>query len=384
MITFFVCNLQVVGSKGNRNSGWIGGGFAVNGTVNTLVLPVNYSWNIFDQEPYSVNNKAFNDGTGTVQATDTTANIGGAGCTLSATAIRLGAEASGIDYSNRYIKLTSGACMNRWTKITSYSGASYDGLVLTGSSTTVLKLPDDAFASTAANYFVGATVCIVSGTGSSSCRVAASSIGTAGLKSVTVSPAFTAVDATSRVRINGITKCATLPATWTDGSAGCVAAAGDTYKIMGGWRLVVTDGTCAGQYSRLANFQPYATGGGVVTLDKPFSNTPQTNGDGPFGETVGDFGEGWNFNACTGPDNTTKYALVPERKAPGCIDSMDDSFRVRWAGFVMPSSTTQYTFQTIMPGANNGLERIRLWVDNVLLIDQVRLILILDDFFHVD
>ena len=366
--------MQVVGSKGNRNSGWIGGGFAVNGTATTLVLPVNYSWNIFDQEPYSVNNKAHNDGTGTVQASDVTANIGGAsGCTLSATTVRLGPEASGIDgdYTNRYIKFTSGVCNNRWTKISSYSGASYIGFINGASSTTNLSLPDIG-TSNVNNYYAGATLCIVAGPVSGACRTVNSSVGTLGAKSIIVSAPFPSLpNSTSYVRINGATKCATLPATWSDGSAGCTSSAGDKYKLMGGWRLVVTNGTCAGQYSLLANFQPFATGGGVVTLDTPFVNVPQTNAAGPFGESTGLFGEGWNFNACAGPDNTTKYALVPERKAPGCIDSMDDSFSVRWAGFVKPSSTSQYTFQAIMPDANAGQERIRLWIDNVLLIDQV-------------
>jgi hypothetical protein len=273
--------------------------------------------------------------------------------------------------------------MNRWTQITAYSGASYDGALRgTASTTSVLDLPNAA-GSADPNYFVGATVCIVSGTGSGSCRVAASSVGTTNAKTVTVSAPFANIGATSKIRIIGGTKCASLRSPWSDGGSDCTAASLDTYKIMGGWRLVVTNGTCAGQYSRLANFQPYATGGGVVTLDTPFSNTAQTNALGPFGESAGLFGEGWNFNACTGPDNTTKYALVPERKAPGCIDSMDDSFSVRWAGFVMPSSTSQYTFQTIMPDANAGQERIRLWVDNVLLIDQVRVIGILDSVLHV-
>ena len=363
----------MVGSKGNRNSGWIGGGFAINGTSTTIVLPVNYSWNVFDQEPYSVNNKVPNDGTGTVQATDVTGNIGGAGCTLSATAVRLGPEASGIDsdYVGRYIKFTSGGCLNRWTKITGYSGASFVGLIIGVTSATVLNLPPSA--SAVDNYYVAATVCIIAGTGSVGCRLVTASAGSVTPKTITVSSAFSSTpDATSYIRIIGATKCATLPATWSDGSTGCIPTVGDKYKLMGGWRLVVTNGTCAGQYSLLADFQPYATGGGKVTLDTSFSNTAQTNAAGPFGETQGLFGEGWNFNACAGPDNTTKYALIPERKAPGCIDSMDDSFSVRWAGFVMPSSSTQYTFQTIMPDANAGQERIRLWIDNVLLIDQVR------------
>jgi hypothetical protein len=349
---------------------------AVNGTAKTIVLPASGSWNIFDQEPYSVYNRVPLDGTGTVLGTDSNANIGGGGCTLSGTVVRLGLEASGIDgdYNGRYIKFTSGDCTNRWTKITGYVGAGFVGtLPLLGTSTaTQLNLQDEPSGQSAvADYYKGGTVCITKGAQAGKCRVISAYVQTSGSRSLTVAAFAGAPDATSYYKIIGATKCATLFSPWADGGADCAAAAGNKYKLMGGWTIVVTGGTCLGQYSRLADFTPFATGGGVVTLDTPWSNTAQVNAGGPFKELTGLFGEGWSYTACTAPDNTTRYALVPERKAPGCIDSVDDSFSVRWAGFVQPSASTQYTFQAIMPDAAAGQERVRVWVDNTLLIDQV-------------
>ncbi len=378
------CKRQVVGSKGHRNSGWIGSGVAINGTANTIVLPVSASWNIFDQEPYSIYNRVPHDGTGAVLATAANAAIGGGGCTLSGTVVRLGLEASGIDsdYNGRYIKFTSGNCMNRWTKITAYTGAGFVGsLPLRASSTaTQLDLTDEAGQTATADFYKGGTVCITKGAQAGACRVISAYVQTSGSRSLTVAAFAGAPDTTSFYKIIGATKCATLQSPWSDGGSACTSAAGDTYKLMGGWTIVVTGGTCLGQFSRLADFTPFATGGGVVTLAPAVGNaaatgswatSSQVNSGGPFKETTGLFGEGWSYTACTAPDNTTRYVLVPERKAPGSIDSTDDSFSVRWAGFVKPSATTQYTFQAIMPDAAAGQERVRVWVDNLLLIDQV-------------
>jgi hypothetical protein len=48
----------------------------------------------------------------------------------------------------------------------------------------------------------------------------------------------------------------------------------------------------------------------------------------------------------------------------------DGQFSVRWSGFVLPSRQDEYTFYAALAGGAGTSERVRLWVDDTLLIDQ--------------
>lgn len=54
---------------------------------------------------------------------------------------------------------------------------------------------------------------------------------------------------------------------------------------------------------------------------------------------------------------------------PGTANTQQagDNFQVRWAGFIKPAGTGEYTFTTAVLGSD---ERVKLWIDNSLLIDQ--------------
>ena len=45
-------------------------------------------------------------------------------------------------------------------------------------------------------------------------------------------------------------------------------------------------------------------------------------------------------------------------------------FGVRWAGLVRASLASTYTFHTLLSGERTNHERVKLWVDGQLLIDQ--------------
>jgi hypothetical protein len=49
---------------------------------------------------------------------------------------------------------------------------------------------------------------------------------------------------------------------------------------------------------------------------------------------------------------------------------VDGQFAVRWSGFVLPSRQDEYTFFATLGGGAATSERVRLWVDDALLIDQ--------------
>jgi hypothetical protein len=199
----------------------------------------------------------------------------------------------------------------------------------------------------------------------------------------TVSPAFsTALDTSSYVKVIGDSKCADLQTPWSDGGGTCTVAALDTYKLTGGWQVVITDGACKGQFKRVANYEPEPANdthlhkygyGGVINVDSAWDTQARTNGAGPYGERPIDGNTAtisYNYMGCRQPDSTSQFVLIPAQKAPGSIASVDNTFGVRWAGFVRPSAATEYTFLVQMPNAAAGQERLRLWLDNKLVIDQ--------------
>eukprot|EP00961_Rhodomonas_salina_P004188 57542-Rhodomonas_salina.2 len=58
--------------------------------------------------------------------------------------------------------------------------------------------------------------------------------------------------------------------------------------------------------------------------------------------------------------------LLAEPATQDCLP-LNASFSVRWAGFLRPSLAQTYTMFTVVSGSD---ERVKLWVDNQLLIDQ--------------
>ena len=325
---------------------------------------------------------------------------GAAACTLSGTKVRLDQAASPLDdaYNDRYIKFTTGFCKGRWTKITDYEGpGKVSGLYLDANgdpagtqTTTVVTLPSSAAINRAtadgATADAKGNLCVIAGTNAGECRPIAS-VDTTSQYEVTVGSAFSAaMDATSYLRISGDAKCATLYSDsnnkWSDGQAECTTSANDNYKLTGGWQVIITNGTCKGQFRRVANFEPEPAldthdnkygGGGIINVDAAWDTSSRVNGAGPYGEIAVNNNQetiSYNYSGCTMPDNTSEFSLIPAQKAPGSIASVDNTFGVRWAGFINPTSTTEYTFLVQMPNAAAGQERVKLWLDNKLVIDQ--------------
>ena len=87
--------------------------------------------------------------------------------------------------------------------------------------------------------------------------------------------------------------------------------------------------------------------------------------------TSNDFGAG-------SPVSSSVIAPNIDWSAPNNNDSPGSSltngdFGVRWVGFVRPSRAQQYTFHMVMPNAGAAgphLERVKLWVDNSIVIHQ--------------
>ena len=68
-------------------------------------------------------------------------------------------------------------------------------------------------------------------------------------------------------------------------------------------------------------------------------------------------------------DTTVDWSATTTTSMPSATLSQDGIFGVRWVGFVRPSRSTQYTFH--IPLKTGGLtERVKLWVDNSIVIQQ--------------
>ena len=64
---------------------------------------------------------------------------------------------------------------------------------------------------------------------------------------------------------------------------------------------------------------------------------------------------------------------APSNSAKPRASLVDGDFGVRWVGFVRPSRAQQYTFHMVMPNAGLAaphIERVKLWVDNSIVIQQ--------------
>ena len=67
-------------------------------------------------------------------------------------------------------------------------------------------------------------------------------------------------------------------------------------------------------------------------------------------------------------DLTVDWSATTATTMPSSTLSQDGIFGVRWVGFVRPSKAQQYTFHIPLAAANS--ERVKLWVDNSIIIQQ--------------
>jgi hypothetical protein len=132
----------------------------------------------------------------------------------------------------------------------------------------------------------------------------------------------------------------------------------DAYK---NWDVKIVKGTCQGQVRQIVGYSGRSRLA-TVALD-------WTTADGTITDA---YGRTTAFRGCTTPDATSEYILYHVNYAPGSIDSAQGQFAVRWAGFVRPSATSEYTFRTLLSGTTDtpNKERVKLWIDNSLIIDQ--------------
>jgi hypothetical protein len=117
------------------------------------------------------------------------------------------------------------------------------------------------------------------------------------------------------------------------------------------WTIVFTGGQCQGQYRQLLNYALVSAGENVTF--SPLSATNGSTAGGPFGNQL------WtSWNGCKAPDSTTTYTLIPKSAAPGSMAG--STFAVRWAGYLSTSTTSQYTFRTLLSTANANVERVKV------------------------
>mmetsp|Transcript_34887 Transcript_34887/g.82189 ORF Transcript_34887/g.82189 Transcript_34887/m.82189 type:complete len:5981 (-) Transcript_34887:63-18005(-) len=154
------------------------------------------------------------------------------------------------------------------------------------------------------------------------------------------------------------------PTSWITPSTSSIVldmASSDINDAYLEWDVKIVAGSCMGQTRRIAG---YIGANRLASLNDTWATADGTETD-PYGRLLDIFG-------CTKPDATSKYILYKQDYAPGSLIDTDATFGVRWAGFVKPSSTAEYTFQSLLStttGVPND-ERVKLWVDNNLIIDQ--------------
>jgi hypothetical protein len=123
----------------------------------------------------------------------------------------------------------------------------------------------------------------------------------------------------------------------------------------------IVKGACLGQVRKIVG---YAGRSRLATVALEWTTTDGTITDA-YGRTSDFFG-------CTTPDASSEYILYKAAYAPGSLDDASALFAVRWAGFVKPSATSEYTFRALVSGTTGtpNAERVKLWIDNSLIIDQ--------------
>ena len=127
------------------------------------------------------------------------------------------------------------------------------------------------------------------------------------------------------------------------------------------WTILFTHGACKGQYRTLTRYSS-SPHGGTATLSSPLSEVPGQVAD------VFDASKTSSFEGCFAPDTSSEYVLFSSSSAPGSISG--SVFAVRWAGLIRASLASSYTFHTSLSGDASSHERLKLWIDGQLLIDQ--------------
>jgi len=136
----------------------------------------------------------------------------------------------------------------------------------------------------------------------------------------------------------------------------------------------ITAGACKGQIRRIISYNGRTRVAAVGTSTG--NSLAWTVADGVYsGDVKITLYSGYTndyFGCPLGPDTTSRYILMKQALAPGSLTHSTHTFAVRWAGFVKPSATTEYTFQTLLSSTTGtpNEERVKLWVDNSLIIDQ--------------
>ena len=117
-------------------------------------------------------------------------------------------------------------------------------------------------------------------------------------------------------------------------------------------------GTRKGQYSVVTSL--VNAGGVAATYYDSLENT-----------VTNDFGAG-NPVSSSVISPTVDWSAATTTSTPDA-SLTNRSFGVRWVGFVRPSRAQQYTFHMLMPQSDSAsphIERVKLWVDNSIVIQQ--------------
>jgi hypothetical protein len=169
-------------------------------------------------------------------------------CPTSSTKFRLGAgnTDTAIVYTNMYVRFSTGVCAGKWSKISGYSGPLDDAAFTTTGATAIssTEVTLAAGANAEDSYYVGATLiiaCAASGAGGTqsvtvTAYVGATKVATTTTIAASCTSALPVAGTASYKVTNYQIKCATLPASWTDGVAtsGCTTTTGDAYSLFYG------------------------------------------------------------------------------------------------------------------------------------------------------
>jgi len=165
--------------------------------------------------------------------------------------------------------------------------------------------------------------------------------------------------------------------TWTD------AVVSSLSTNVSGWMVIVTQGQCQGQWRNTWRNTSDASSSASdsptsllnLTLSSPWSIYDGQDTAGPFGHTPANQGR---WKGCLQPDSSTYFTLIPRFRAPGSLG--DSAFATRWAGFLrttadQPRNNSSanaclHSFQVLLSSSSSNQERVKVWLDNSLLIDQ--------------
>ncbi len=174
-----------------------------------------------------------------------------------------------------------------------------------------------------------------------------------------------------------------------DATAWSVASLEAFTQSCSDWSVLVTRGSCQGQWRNLSAVSVSSTAetGALRLLNVTVGVEWDTSGGyaatGPFGESTE-----VTWYGCKAPDITSYYAMLPRSRAPGSM-SASGIFATRWAGFVRtpraaaaaggestspptspPPDACRYSLFVHLSASPRNQERVKVWLHNSLLIDQ--------------